>query len=199
MKIVRLFFLIMSVFLVACSSDNETYYTYKVHYVDLSGLSIYAGSPQGGKEVQYNNLKRTTLAKRYFGSKYDHQLYQQFSIQFEGDRMTYVYGSSGNTAKKIVSSYEFRNDSLITFKTNGDALLVALGTDRSNMYRQQSLVFYKYKKAENEYRDTVVVSDRLFNPEIDFTKLPSVKYPSLQEMTTVSDTVVYCNVFYLFQ
>lgn len=196
-KIVYLVVLISLLF-TACSSDNEEDYIYKVRYVDLSGLSIYAGVENGPVKVQYNNLKRTELARHYFGGLYNHLLHDSLRIQFNGNLITYEYPKS-KSRWKIVSKYAYRNDSLFAIKTDGSYLFAAIGNNRDSLYRQLSLVMYPYKAAQNVYRDTVVISDKPFDYTKDMASLPLTKYTSLDELKTAGDTIVWCNVKYLFQ
>ncbi|MDR1707974.1 hypothetical protein [Dysgonomonas sp.] len=189
---------LISLFFTACSSDNEEDYIYKVRYRDLSSLSIYAGSAEGPVNVQYNNLKRTELARRYFKGLYNHLLHDSLSIQFNGDLITYEYPRL-RTTWKIVSKYTYRNDSLYAIKTDGDYLFAALGRNRDSLYRQLSLVMYPYMAAPNVYRDTVVISGKPFDYKKDMASLPLTKYTSLDDLKTVGDTIVWCNVKYLFQ
>lgn len=198
-KTVCLIALISLVF-TACSSDSDNVedYIYKVRYRDLSSLSIYAGSAEGPVNVQYNNLKRTELARHYFQGRYNHLLHDSLSIQFNGDLITYEYPKSGSRWK-IVSEYIYRNDSLYAIKTDGDYLFAALGGNRDSLYRQSSLVMYPYVAAPNVYRDTVVISDEPFDYEEDMASLPLAKYTSLDDLKTAGDTIVWCNVKYLFQ
>ncbi|MFV0537729.1 MAG: hypothetical protein ACK5M3_10195 [Dysgonomonas sp.] len=196
-KIVCLIVLICLAF-TACSSDSEEDYIYKVRYRDLSSLSIYAGSAEGPVNVQYNNLKRTELARHYFKGLYNHLLHDSLSIQFNGDLITYEYPQS-KSKRKIVSKYIYSNDSLYAIKTNGDYLFAALGSNRDSLYRQLSLVMYPYLSAPNVYRDTVVISDKPFDYKKDIASLPLTKYTSLDDLKVSGDTIVWCNVKYLFQ
>ncbi|GAB6008527.1 hypothetical protein [Dysgonomonas reticulitermitis] len=196
-KIVYLVVLICLVF-TACSSDSEEDYIYKVRYRDLSSLAIYAGEAAGPVNVQYNNLKRTELARHYFAGLYNHLLHDSLSIQFNGDLITYQYPES-RSRRKIVSKYAYRNDSLFAIKTDGTYLFAAMGNNRDSLYRRLSLVMYPYVVAPDVYRDTVVISDQPFDYKKDMASLPLTKYTSLDDLKADGDTIVWCNVKYLFQ
>ncbi|MDR1090530.1 MAG: hypothetical protein LBL79_05585 [Prevotella sp.] len=196
-KIVCLIILVCLVF-AGCSNDSEDDYIYKVRYVDLSGLAIYAGEADGPVNVQYNNLKRTELARYYFRGLYNHRIHDSLSIQFNGDLITYGYPKS-KSKWKIVSKYAYRNDSLFAVKTDGAYLFAAIGNNRDSLYRQLSLVMYPYVAAPDVYRDTVVISDRPFDYKKDIASLPLTKYTSLDDLKADGDTIVWCNVKYLFQ
>lgn len=196
-KLIYLIILLSPIF-TACSNDNEEYYAYRIRYVDLSSLAIYAGSTSGPVRVEYNNLKRTELARYYFSGLYNHRLHDSLSIQFTGDLMTYEYPRS-NAKWKIVSPYIYRNDSLFAIKTDGDYLFAALGHNRDSLYRQQSLVLYPYRTLDGKDRDTVVVSDKQFDYKKDMASLPLTRYTSLDDLKTAGDTIVWCNMIFLFQ
>jgi hypothetical protein len=196
-KIVYLVILASFVF-ISCSTDNEEDYIYTIRYVDLSDLSIYAGSASGPVRVEFNNLKRTELARYYFRGLYHHRLHDSLSIQFNGDMMTYEYPES-RIRWKIVSKYAYRNDSLFAIKTDGTYLFAAIGNNRDSLFRQLSLVFYPYRTPDGMDRDTIVVSDKRFDYTKDMASLPLTKYTSLDDMTVAGDTIVWCNMIYLFQ
>jgi hypothetical protein len=201
MKKIIYLVLLFSFTLTGCSNegDSEEDHIYKVRYVDLSELAIYAGSGSGPVKVQHNILKRTELARHYFGGLYNHRIHDGLSILFNGDLITYEYTASSQAVRKIVSKYEYRNDSLFAIRTDGSYLFAAIGNHRDSLYRQSSLALYPYTTLDGKERDTVVVSDKPFDYKKDLALLPLTKYTSLDDMKTSGDTIVWCNVHYLFQ
>lgn len=185
--------------LIGCDSGNNDYHVIRSSYVDISDLAIYAGAASGAKEVKFNNLKKTDLAVHFFQGTYNKKLYDKIQITFDGDRMTYVYRDENNQSYKIVSGYVFRNDSLFAVKTDGTTEFAALGSSPDFLYRRKSLAFYPYTTLEGARRDTVVTFDHTIDLKEDFSALPLSLYNSLDDVKVVTDTVVWCNVIYLFQ
>ncbi|MDR2948722.1 MAG: hypothetical protein LBV71_05890 [Prevotella sp.] len=181
--------LLFILFLVSCSSDSdEIDDILTVVTVDLSDFTVYAGSAHGGVEVQFNDLKRTELAQRFFGSRYNYNLYGEIEIQFNDNMLTFV-DSTGT--RKIVSNFEFKGDSLFINKSDGTKVFVALGT-LDNLYRLQGLSRYRL----TEEKDTI----RVFNEVLSLDKMLQVRgLTSLKDMTDPTDTIVWCNATYLFK
>jgi len=188
----KIFYSLLFVLLcVGCSSDSdEIDDILTVVTVDLSDFTVYAGSANGGVEVQFNDLKRTELAQRFFAGRYNYRLYDTISIQFNNEKLTYEYGQSG-IKKKIVSTFEFKGDSLFINKSDGTKAFVALGT-LDNLYRLQGLSRYRL----TEEKDTI----RVFNEVLSLDKMLQVRgLTSLKDMTDPTDTLVWCNATYLFK
>lgn len=183
------YILFFAILLVSCSSDDEEIDDIlTVVTVDLSDFTVYAGSANGGVEVQFNDLKRTELAQRFFGDSYKYNLYEQIQIQFNDNMLTFI-DSAGT--RKIVSTFEFKGDSLLINKSDGTKAFVALG-DSDNLYRLQGLSRYRLTEA----KDTV----RIFNEVLSLDKLLQVRgLSSLKDMTDPTDTIVWCNAAYIFK
>lgn len=186
-----LYSLLFVLLLVSCSSDSdEIDDILKVVTVDLSDLSVYAGSANGGVEVQFNNLKRTELAQRFFEGQYNYRLYDTISIQFNNEKLTYEYRQSGVT-RKIVSTFEFKADSLFINRVDGKPIFVALGS-ADNLYRMKGLSRYRFEGTN----DTVQVFDEVLSLD---KMLQKRGLSSLKDMTDPTDTIVWCNAIYIFK
>lgn len=188
-----LYIIFCALFFVSCSSEEEVDGVLQVTNVDLSSLAVYAGSATGGKQVQFNELRRTELANYFFEGSYKYDLYDNIRIQFDNDKLTYV-DSLGQ--KKIVSSYVYEKDSLFinkldTVNKTWHKVFVALG-NADNLYRIKSLVRYRNERGN----DTI----RSFNQAVSLEKTLEMRgLSSLSEMTDPKDTLVWCNVIYQFK
>lgn len=188
-----LYIIFCALFFVSCSSEEEVDGVLQVTNVDLSSLAVYAGSATGGKQVQFNELRRTELANYFFEGSYKYDLYDNIRIQFDNDKLTYV-DSLGQ--KKIVSSYAYEKDSLFinkldTVNKTWHKVFVALG-NADNLYRVKALVRYRNERGN----DTI----RSFNQAVSLeTTLEMRGLSSLSEMTDPKDTLVWCNAIYQFK
>lgn len=188
-----LYIIFSALFFVSCSSEEEVDGVLQVTNVDLSSLAVYAGSATGGKQVQFNELRRTELANYFFEGSYKYDLYDNIRIQFDNDKLTYV-DSLGQ--KKIVSSYVYEKDSLFinkldTVNKTWHKVFVALG-NADNLYRIRALVRYRNERGN----DTI----RSFNQAVSLEKTLEMRgLSSLSEMTDPKDTLVWCNAIYQFK
>lgn len=188
-----LYIIFCALFFVSCSSEEEVDGVLQVTNVDLSSLAVYAGSATGGKQVQFNELRRTELANYFFEGSYKYDLYDNIRIQFDNDKLTYV-DSLGQ--KKIVSSYAYEKDSLFinkldTVNKTWHKVFVALG-NADNLYTVKSLVRYRNERGN----DTI----RSFNQAVSLEKTLEMRgLSSLSEMTDPKDTLVWCNAIYQFK
>jgi len=179
----------------SCSSDDEkTDDILTVTSVDLSDFTIYAGSVNGGVEVQYNELKRTELINYFFDGKYKSDAYERIEIQFNEGKLTFV----DSVGTKIISSYGFEGDSLFINKLNTtdnswDKVYVALGNTTDYLHRV--LAFSRYRNDIGN--DTV----RIINKEVlSLDRMLELRgFSSLSEMTDPKDTLVWCNAVYIFK
>lgn len=188
-----LYIVFCALFFVSCSSEEEVDGVLQVTNVDLSSLAVYAGSATGGKQVQFNELRRTDLANYFFKGSYKYDLYDNIRIQFDNDKLTYI-DSLGQ--KKIVSSYVYEKDSLFinkldTVNKTWHKVFVALG-NADNLYRIKALVRYRNERGN----DTI----RSFNQGVSLEKTLEMRgLSSLSEMTDPKDTLVWCNAIYQFK
>lgn len=188
-----LYIVFCALFFVSCSSEEEVDGVLQVTNVDLSSLAVYAGSATGGKQVQFNELRRTDLANYFFKGSYKYDLYDNIRIQFDNDKLTYI-DSLG--LKKIVSSYVYEKDSLFinkldTVNKTWHKVFVAL-SNADNLYRIKALVRYRNERGN----DTI----RSFNQGVSLEKTLEIRgLSSLSEMTDPKDTLVWCNAIYQFK
>lgn len=188
-----LYIIFCTLFFVSCSSEEGVDGVLQVTNVDLSSLAVYAGSATGGKQVQFNELRRTELVNYFFEGSYKYDLYDNIRIQFDNDKLTYI-DSLG--IKKIVSSYVYEKDSLFinkldTVNKTWHKVFVALG-NADNLYRIKGLMRYRNQSGEN-----TIVS---LNQAVSLEKTLEMRgLSSLSEMTDPKDTLVWCNAIYQFK
>lgn len=191
MKKILYWALSVAVFLASCSETLSDRKVLTVRSVDVSDFVVYAGSPSGGIEVEYNNLKKAELLNYFFKGKYNPKLYDTFAVEFNQSKLTYTYPEAIGSVRKIVSGYIYDRDSLFIFKNDGSRRFVALGTS-DNLYRQKSLARFKNKAL----RDTVLTFDETLSLD-PVLKLRGIS--SIKELRDVKDTIAWCNVVYLFE
>ncbi|MDR2955847.1 MAG: hypothetical protein LBV43_12270 [Prevotella sp.] len=172
--------------LIACSNgDEEDNRTLINTYIDVSDFTMLKGSPEGAVEVEFNNLKNKDLVSGYLGRVFNARPYTDISIEFNGDRMTYV-----ESGLQTISFYTQKDDTM--FIWNADTLrFVVLVDQNNNLYRRQGLVRYPY----SEEKDTI----RALNEVITLDKvLKLAGYNNVESMTNPEDTLIWCNVIYPF-
>lgn len=188
MKIALYVLLFMSFFILdSCTSDDGISSEMKNQFVDISDFSMYVGNQGGGVEVKYNNLKKADLVRLYFGNKFKLDNIKT-TIEFNGDKITF-----SDNGKKIVSNYIFRQDSLYVIKRGDSLSYVALGTNKNNLYQNKALAYCSTVLQD----DTIAIYD---DQRLDLDKtLQLAGYTSLKDMVNPKDTIVWCNVKYIFK
>ncbi len=180
-------------FFLSCEKSNEESSILTARYVDVSDFTMYKGTDNGGVEVLFNNLKKNELLSYYFKTGYNQRFYKNISIDFNGNKITYI----NLNGKKIVSDYKFRNDSLFVITSDSiKEAFVALGSSENNLYRVRSLVRYPLPQEEGkEHKDTIVMSEE----KVDLAKvLKLAKFDKLEDMKNPKDSIIWCNVIYMF-
>lgn len=188
--------LFLSLLLVGCSNSDDDGKELARIYIDISDFSMYRGSSIGAVEVQFNTLKKKELVNKYLGRVYNSGEYQNYTIQFNGDKLRFVDSQDGRTGTQIISTYEYISDSLYihvrdTIKGIDTLRFVALVDTNNNLYREKGLCRYPYP----ERGDTL----RSLDQNLTLEKMLNLSgYNNLQEITDPKDTIVWCNVKYLF-
>jgi len=189
-KIIYSIFVFMLAF-VSCGDDDKISSERTVRYIDLSDLTVYKGSPNGGEKIIYNDLKNRIQANYFFRNQFTPEQYQFYSIEFNKDRLTYVWGVSEGNQNKIVSTYTFENGKLSIL--NADTLrLVAYGDDLNNLYLRKSLARYPLPGQD---KDTIQVFDVTIGMD---TILKLAGHQSIDDLKLEGDTIVWCNMKYIF-
>lgn len=176
---------------VSCGDDDKVSSERTVRYIDLSDLTVYKGSPVGGEKIIYNDLKNRIQASYFFKAQYAPEQYRFYNIDFNGDKLTYVWGTSEGNQRKIVSGYALKDGKL--FIENADTLrFVAYGDDLDNLYLRKSIARYPLP---GQGKDTIQVFDVTIDMD---TILKLAGHQSLDDLKAESDTIVWCNMKYIF-
>lgn len=197
--------------LVACTSEGENRLVrYKTS--DLSELKVYVGSERGVKNIDLRTFfamdtvpadkvntdsLRRVMATRYFGnlSSSDRGKFEggQVSYEFADGRVTYISRSNESDVHLLVSTYEFRNDSLFIDMNNGVQHFAGLGTSEDSIFYRRS--FAASRRAETGLNKIVMLKDTLLTNEV-----LGERYGFKEDLSdmTERDTIVWCNVRYLF-
>lgn len=200
-------FIIVLIAVYACTSDGENK-TVRYSGSDLSGLTMYAGSDNGMIEVKIggdsvaniDSLKRVLVTK-HFGSLFTNDRNRfdgsNISYEFYNGKVTYINRNKEDSVNLLVSEYEFRNDTLwINMDVDGKKQLFAgLGTSPDDIHYNSGFAHFKgvYQGKDTTMlfmtRDTLI-TDEVLSKRFGFAT-------DLSNMT-VKDTIVWCNVNYLF-
>lgn len=182
-------------FVVSCSSDDKESAVKKVGAVNIPEFKAYKGDPGGAIEIEFNNLRKIDLVSQYFGND-KIRLFINRSIEFNGDKLTYIYSekeSDRDADKRIVSNYEFRNDSLFIIKSDGTPLFVAKGSNQDDLSLTKGFALYPRPVTK---KDTLHVFNVALTTD---TILELAGFSNLNEVTSKSDTIIWCNVNYRFE
>ncbi len=186
MKKIVLVFLSISFLFVACSNEgNES--SVMIRQSPEALLTMYMGSPGGGKEVL--STDSVQLIFKYFN--YDSTLHGNMTVEFHDGMVTFVKDNV-----KIVSKYDFVGDSLYTYKTDGSKVFIACGTTEE-LYLTQG--FCRYPNLNHDAtQDSVYtfVGEALMDVD---KALKLSKYNSLSDMSSESDSLIWLNVKYTFK
>jgi len=206
-KIAYLTILILFAF-TACGSDDDNSLLRRT-YIDISDFKMYRGTSQGAVEVQFNNLKKKELVSKYLGKVYSPTEYSSYTMQFNGSKLNFTIGSENRGGRQIISDYKYSNDTL--YILNADTLLfVSLVDNNNNLYRMKGLIGYPNPdytptpepEPGEEEEETVNTEKNLYKSLDETLSLSRVLeiagYSNLQDITNPEDTIVWCNVKYLF-
>lgn len=207
-KFVYYIFIVISITLFfVCCSDDENSSLLRTRERDLSDLEIYIGSPSGGYSIDlataYNRPNhevkdvdslRTVILRRYFLADYNafNSYYSRITFEFNGDKLTYI-NYNGQDGQQVVSGYFFANsDSLFIEVKDKDPMFLATGNEKE-LRKTVGFIRYPDQPASVElYRDTANI--------VDIEKALSLSYlTGLSAMTNPEDTIIFCNVGYIFK
>jgi len=186
MKKIILFFLCTSFFTIACDNEGDES-SVMIRQSPEVLLSMYIGSPSGGKEVLKTDSAQ--LIFKYFN--YNSSLYSGMSVEFHGGMITYI-----NNNIKMVSQYEFVGDSLFAYKSDGSKIFIACGSTEE-LYLAQSFCRYPGLNHDGTEDSTYITTNTSL---VDVDKaLELSKYNALTDMSSGSDSLVWLNVRYIFK
>lgn len=206
----------MAFFVLSCTSEG-TSNVKRFRMVDYGDLTAYAGpSPSGSiiwKDGQNNEIAnkdslRNVLMNKYFKTLHtaERKYIQKISFEFADGQVTYldeneknaclldVFNQDGSLFGKkrinlVVSTYEFKNDSLYIHLDGGKYFFAAKRTNTGDtLMIQRGFSYYSTALNTGTRVDTTGVVDK------DIV-LGYAGYSSLGNMVD-GDTILYCNAEY---
>lgn len=192
--------------LVACGSDNEGapgYNRTAILYAD--GFNMYKGAVPEAVKVKLDTVPRwnsDSLYRMMTNNKYlskfgDNDDFNKISFEFlEGGMMVFADQTKGY---KVLSTYLHRNDSLFVLKNGTQEVFVAVKEKNGNSYYRTRSIMRKMLWAADPTKpvdDTMSVSGKLIDVEL---ALKFAEFESLANMNKSRDTVVWCNVKYIYE
>lgn len=198
--------IILSAF-ISCSSDDEDSNILRQTYIDISDFKMYKGSPEGGVEVQFNNLKKKELVSKYLSKVYSPEENEAITLQFNGDKLTYLISKDYALGQQIVSNYKIVKDTLyiatVDAKKGTESLrFVALIDANNNYYRRKGLVGYPnpaYDPSAEEGEAMLKFKQDPLNTVVNMnTVLELSGINDIKDLKNPEDTIIWCNVIYPF-
>lgn len=190
-----------------CNNEDEQEKTLRQTYIDISDFTMYKGSPNGGKKVQFNNLKKRQLVEQYLSEVFSPDSYKNITIRFNGDKLTYLTSASGGGGIQTISDYKISHDSLFimisdTITNTKSPKFIALIDGNNNFYRRSGLIGYTNRNFSPEETTEPAeprVKQEALTTMVDMqTVLEKLVYSNINELTNPADTIVWCNVIYPF-
>jgi hypothetical protein len=188
--------LFLSLSFIMCTEEGESKVkSYK--RTDVSDFHMYKGSPSGAEEITFaHDTIRNNQASIYFRGQYAvaGSIYIDESFEFHEGKATCVFRDSvTNQTKTIVADYEFRNDSLYVHKSEGTWYPIAPGNIDS-LYQTMALSRY----ANEDKTDYIVQRKNKHLTNLDEV-LKEAGYADRNAMTDPTDTIMWCNVKYIYK
>lgn len=202
--------LIMSV-MMACSGDDGISSEKRRKAIIYTDMHIYRGDKDAGAwKIEMDTAGRDidslyhSLVRFKYFTEYSSEFVNSNNIRFEfvGDNQDLLAFSS--ESKTIVSTYEFRGDSLYIHQNRNpeDTVFVAV-REGDSFYRTYSAQRYiRYiegedgKEIEKDSIDVLVRGGKTLNLE---TALQFAGIKDKESMTNKRDTVMFCNIKYIYQ
>lgn len=186
-----LIFVLLSIFFSCTSGDGESDVLKFSDSADVSDFKMYVGSEaaQKGELQKFEQDTILYLVRTYMSDQYNGTLFSLMTVEFNNDMVTYV---DSINSLKILSTYQFKGDSLFAILSNGSSRFIAMGTTDS-LYRTKSICRFPSAITGND-------STLSFNDTLNLEKVLALsKYSSLNDMKSTSDTIMWCNVKYRFK
>lgn len=179
-----------------CTEEGESKVkSYK--RTDISDFHMYRGSPTGAVEVTFaHDTIRSAQVSIYFRGMYaaSSSIYNDESYEFNEGKVTCIYYDTvAGGVRQIVADYEFRNDSLYVHRSDGSWYPMAPGTVDS---LHQTMGLSRYLNEDKSAYITRKDDKRALNLD-DVLKYAG--YADRSELTEPTDTIMWCNVKYVFK
>lgn len=185
----------LSVF-VMCTSEGETKVK-SYNRTDVSDFHMYKGSPAGAEEVTFkNDSVRNAQVNIYFRGLYaaTGSMYSRESFEFNDGKATCIfYDTIKGGSRQIVADYEFRNDSLYVFKSDVGWYPIAPG-NADSLYQTMAL-----SRFPNNIETGYIVR-REDKTAVDLDDV--IKYAGYADRSAMidpADTIIWCNVKYVYK
>lgn len=178
----------------SCSDDSD-YHVIIANGNDITDMTIYTGSANGGELYSDPKMNIGTvqysIIQEYLSAQYNASIYSKITMEFSADRLTYTDPDS----TKFISSYIFRNDSLLINTTDSihSQRFVALGSNIGNLYREQS--FIRARRIGHMPKDTIYVRNYALTKDL----VENIIGFTIPEMRQDSDLLIWVNIKYLFK
>lgn len=165
---------------------------------DITDFQAYQGSDEGRGAIPVIypldtlgriDSARNALYTRKIRPVYNANLFKGMSVFLNDGKVTYV-DSMGHY--KIVSNYQFRNDSLFAIRDGNKDLFIAMG-NMDSLYRIKSYAYYISPKTG---KDTISYHDFPLTPDI-MAKLAG--FPNAAAMDDKNDSIIWLNAKYIFK
>jgi len=174
----------------ACSSDDDDNKTNTVKYQkrEITEFKMFVGSDEGGKEVQTNNLDIAD----YWGDKYFYDT--NGGSSFDPDRI-YTFDDKNISVtingKVISTPYKVDGDILYVYdNTDNEWEILGHGTRYSYVEKSHC---YKYIQSEGSgwgNDEEAITLDMM---------LKKSNFGTLANMKNITDTIMWCNVDYIYK
>ncbi|NDW17487.1 hypothetical protein D0T53_00985 [Dysgonomonas sp. 216] len=190
-KCLSLILSIVLLSLASCSDNDDTVWlSYKE--TKIANFKMYVGSENGGVEVNTANID----PKRYFRyelNSIDERL-KDASCSFSGNKITDNFGDLYSSAK-----YKITDNKIYILEQNkyGETYWAFYAFGHPDGFKRLTHYGYQYQTKENVYTLTFLHFDyyeELETININDAIEVSYDFDSLDEMTSITDTIVFCTI-----
>lgn len=186
--------------LFSCSEDaDEKEKTLRQLYIDISDFTMYKGTPNGGEEVLFNDLKKSSLVQKYLSEVYKPQDFSNITLQFNNNKLTYIESKGSKEGIQIISDFSIYKDSLFLKLSDGGSKFIALIDSKNTYYRRSGLVSYPNSDYTPEDTTQLKIKQEALPYEVNMSSvLKLAGHESIEDLTNPEDTIIWCNVIYPF-
>lgn len=204
-------FVLFITVLYSCTSDGDAT-NMQMKLRDMSDLKVYVGTPSGATEVDISTAYRKkpitnldslklALGRQYFATPLAivSDSCSKITYEFLNNKLIYIndYTNTNNNLvnyKQILSPYTFRNDSLFANLSSGSKVYVGLGENEKKIYANIGFILYPKEAAEGRNINQTSTSTVNLKKAIKLSYLNSEA-----DMTNPKDTIVVCNVKFIYE
>lgn len=198
----------------SCMSDSENNVV-RFSKSDLSDLKrVYYNAKEGvktenieGRANQDTDSLQWAIMNQYFKTQFTSDRGRLeggvITYEFSDNRVTYI-NLKDTAGGQLISTYEFRNDSLFIDRYNKGQLFAGLGSSISDIHYHSGFAYhYYYVDSITPKKDTIkVLKDNILftQDQLLTNKILGDKFGFKEDLSdmTQRDTIVWCNVKYRF-